>query len=170
MTNTADLQGLLDAVKSNPMDSLALSLLADYYEEYQPTLWSKHAAVARMAVKLMSKHSISWESKHFKNLKKKFSYKKKWISLSAEQTCHLYNQHWDGGSRSEYTFVYPKDWGIRPCPVSPWNAPEGKVEHVPGQLVIETGFFCGKPSTMRVRGLPMDLAALLFEEAKIISI
>jgi len=62
------------------------------------------------------------------------------------------NSYWDGGSRTYYT-LYPRG-GARPVEVSKNPGFPGfknqTVDLCPGDVMVETGIFCGKPATARI--------------------
>lgn len=76
--------------------------------------------------------------------------KKKKFFLSKGLTPSLLHSYWDGGSKNVYSVVnihtgrqtLPPTWGGN------FDA-QGKREYVPvaGDILIETGCFCGKPAT-----------------------
>ncbi len=69
------------------------------------------------------------------------------------------DSYWSGGSRSEYS-VYNMDtnkFGFPPAGKYPWTT-ENRYTLQPGDVLIETGTFCGKPATPRFTCLPADEA------------
>ena len=71
------------------------------------------------------------------------------------------NSYWDGGSRSQYevhNIITGK--GIVPSGGDyPWTIPNTYVFQ-PGDVMVETGMFCGKPSTPYISCRPEDESAV----------
>lgn len=76
--------------------------------------------------------------------------KKKKFFLSKGLTPRLLHSYWDGGSKDEYAVVNIRT-GARTMPPT-WGGNydrSGQREYVPvaGDILIQTGSFCGKPAT-----------------------
>lgn len=74
-------------------------------------------------------------------------------------TCteHCTDSYWSGGSKSEYV-VINLDTGRRFVPPSgsyPWNV-KNDYCLMAGDVLVETGMFCGKPASPHIRCLPQD--------------
>ncbi len=83
------------------------------------------------------------------------SYRKKNVFLTAATGVNLTDLNWSGGSRSEYTVVDLDTGvmsGVGDHMAAPWdNADENRrVNITPRQIIVKTGMFCGKPSTMSI--------------------
>jgi hypothetical protein len=90
-------------------------------------------------------------------------YRKRKVVLKEGTAVTLYGLNWDGGSRSEYTLVDLNTRVVLPIGdnmTAPWdNKDEGRrVTINPGQAVVQTGTFCGKPATMFITYRPEDEA------------
>lgn len=77
--------------------------------------------------------------------------RKRQCTFSPGHTSVNVNSYWDGGSKSSYV-VFNIDSGMEVLPVG--NAPfmtSGRLDYtlIIGDIVIETGTFCGKPATPR---------------------
>jgi hypothetical protein len=96
----------------------------------------------------------------------KADYRKRHAFVYVRDNVELSNTYWDGGSRSTYTAVNlatgqastaeqyaPQQFG-GPC--APLN-----VSIPQGVAIVETGFFCGKPSTASVYINPADATPML---------
>ena len=84
-------------------------------------------------------------------------------TLIALGSVSLYNLNWDGGSRNYYTAVRLADGATSTVsPVAPWyETREGAtIEVPPGFVVVESGYFCGKPSAVHVYCHPSDRASV----------
>lgn len=84
--------------------------------------------------------------------------------VECRATVNTYGTWWDGGSKEEYRFVRLADGVCRSsgAPTQPFG-PVTSVELTltPGEVVVQTGTFCGKPSTMHVYCHPDDLCRVL---------
>lgn len=70
---------------------------------------------------------------------------------------HCTNSYWDGGSRTQFE-VLNIDTGARGVPspgIYPWTTPNNYTLK-PGEIMIETGTFCGKPSWPCISCRPDD--------------
>lgn len=87
------------------------------------------------------------------------SYRKRKAILRRLETIVLNDLNWDGGSRSEYTLAdlnTGQTVSVGDHMAAPWNnLDEGrKVELKPGQVMLQTGTFCGKTATMSITAHP----------------
>lgn len=89
-------------------------------------------------------------------------YKKHSATVWVAETVTLSGTYWDGGSRSTYAAVNIATKRVGPAPQydppqfgGPRQPP--KVELPRGAVIIETGFFCGKPRTATVYVRPEDV-------------
>ena len=71
------------------------------------------------------------------------------------------DSYWDGGSRSEYrvTNLHTGATFVPPAGSYPWTVANDYTLQ-PGDIVIETGTFCGKPSTPCFRCRADDVPAV----------
>lgn len=71
------------------------------------------------------------------------------------------NSYWSGGSKSDWrvTNLLTGKTFVPPAGSYPWTTPN-VYELQPGDIVIETGTFCGKPATPCFRCLEADLPAV----------
>lgn len=111
--------------------------------------------------------SFELPTKEIAALAKALGYRKRKVFVRAVTSVRLTDLNWSGGSRSEYAAVRLADMAtVRQGKMSrpaPWANPyEGQeVPLVPGLAIAETGYFCGKPSTMRLYVHPEDMPKLL---------
>ena len=78
-----------------------------------------------------------------------------WFSLVSHPLST--NVYWSGGSRSEYQVynVNTRKSSTPPQGSYPWTTPNDYTLK-PGDVLIETGMFCGKPKTPHFHCLPED--------------
>lgn len=84
------------------------------------------------------------------------------IHVLREPTMELHGMHWNGGSRSEFHIVTLASGTLRRigATLAPWDKqPLATIKA--GEVLVETGTFCGKPATMTLHCLPCDALALL---------
>ena len=84
------------------------------------------------------------------------SKKKTFWFMTVTEICT--NSYLDGGSRSEWWIVnLDTKTDFIPSPGSyPWTTANDYILQ-PGDVVIETGLFCGKPATPHFHCLPVDV-------------
>lgn len=80
-------------------------------------------------------------------------YRKKTVSVALDVAPHKasVNSYWDGGSRSGYT-LFPASGGCVDASRSP-GFPKFENQTVqlnPGDVLVRTGVFCGKPATAHI--------------------
>jgi hypothetical protein len=96
-------------------------------------------------------------------------YRKRDVNLLATTRVTFMDLNWSGGTRSTYSIVRLEDNAVASLSawstLAPWENPhEGStIDLKPGFLVVRTGFFCGKVSTMTVYVHPSNLTPLLGE-------
>jgi hypothetical protein len=113
---------------------------------------------------------ITVDTKQVADIAKRFNYRKKKVSVCATKSVTLCDLNWSGGTKSEYhavglnsgKIVSPKLDGP-----APWdNRTEGATIALPVDVIIvRTGWFCGKPSTMTIYVRPENMPALIGEQA-----
>ena len=84
--------------------------------------------------------------------------RKKSFSLDTTTSPRCTDSYWSGGSRSDFV-VQNIDTGLNYRPPGgqfPWNTPNDYTLQ-PGDVLIETGTFMGKPATPRFLCRPEDL-------------
>ena len=81
-------------------------------------------------------------------------------SFSLDTTTHpqCTDSYWSGGSRIDFVVhnLNTNQDSIPPAGHYPWNTPNDYTLQ-PGDVLIETGIFCGKPATPRFLCRPEDL-------------
>lgn len=114
-------------------------------------------------------NSIERPAKEFKGILYATAgkYKKRTVRVVATESVHISDLNWSGGTRSSYRActldgrpVGNLDKYHRPAP---WNNPaEGQtLPTVPGTVVVEFGYFCGKESVATIYVHPSDMPKLL---------
>lgn len=81
--------------------------------------------------------------------------RKKRFYFSLVSTPQSTDSYWSGGSRDQYSLVN-LNTGINSFPPAgqyPWTT-ENRYTLQPGDVLIQTGIFCGKPATPHIKCLP----------------
>lgn len=86
------------------------------------------------------------------------------VEIAREGVVHAYGLMWSGGSKSTYSQVsLATGEGSVPEEVVNLHGIQDRGVYAipPGSVILETGWFCGKPATMVVYVLPQDVAPFL---------
>jgi len=79
-----------------------------------------------------------------------YSYKKKTVFIQAypPDTEYHIDSYWDGGSKTTYTLINLLGSCSFPTPEKSSKGYPGNYYKLrPGEILLSTGFFCGKPAT-----------------------
>lgn len=91
--------------------------------------------------------------------------KKRQCVVERATSVHLTGTYWDGGSKSEYRLVRISDGKVLPLSYShnppQFGGTETTVELQPGQVLIRTGTFMGKPATCYIYARVEDMPEVL---------
>lgn len=96
-------------------------------------------------------------------------YRKRKVIIRVTDKVKFYDLNWSGGTRSEYRACTvagkPIDNRVDMSRPAPWNNPyEGLEIDLPKDAVIvEGGYFCGKPRTLYINVHPDNMPKLLAE-------
>jgi len=94
-------------------------------------------------------------------------YRRRSARIIAQETVTFLNVNWSGGTKYEYHLVRLVDMETKSLAMlgdpAPWNNPAAgaKVAIQPGTVVVQAGWFCGKPAEMTVYVHPDNMARLL---------
>ena len=94
-------------------------------------------------------------------------YRKRTLRIEPTTQVRFMDLNWSGGTRSEYRACTITGQSIENrvnmSGPAPWNNPfEGKIIDLPeGAVVVEGGYFCGKPRQLRVYVHPNDMPKML---------
>lgn len=109
---------------------------------------------------------IERPASEFKALCQRLGYRKKTVRIWTGTHVTLTGLNWSGGSKTQYHAFSLEDGKLSsprldgPPPLA--NPAEGaRVEIPPNTIVVSTGFFCGKPSTMYIHVRPENMPMLL---------
>jgi len=93
-------------------------------------------------------------------LLKRVGYTKRKAYVHAGEEVECAYTYWDGGSKSDYALVEPNGYVVKKArTASPLSGlPPEKFYTKLGHVVVETGFFCGKPATASVTINPANMS------------
>jgi hypothetical protein len=165
MTTTTDVEAMRKVVDADPLNWEARLVLADAHGEAGE---SEAEAIQRRTADLLRRGGFDWDGtgSAVPRIKKYLGYRKRVVRIRFATKVPLEGTYWDGGSRSVY-HTFDLDTGCwRTCPV--YNPPQfGGPKETPtvevgrGKVVVESGTFCGKATTVYVYVHPDDLLKLL---------
>jgi hypothetical protein len=164
MTLTSNVKAMREVVGADPLTWTARLALADAHGE----AGDADAEVRqRRTAELLRQGGFEWDGtgSAVPRIKKYLGYRRRVVRIRFATRVPLHGTYWDGGSRSVY-HTFDLDTGCwMACPS--YSPPQfGGPKEMPtvevgrGKVVVESGTFCGKATTVYVYVHPDDLQKL----------
>jgi hypothetical protein len=165
MTTTSDAKAMRAVVDADPLNWQARLALADAHGEAGD---ADAELRQRRTADLLRRGGFDWDGagSSVPRIMKYLGYRRRLVRIRFATRVPLEGTYWDGGSRSVY-HTFELDTGCwMACPsYSPpqFGGPKETptVEVGGGKVVVESGTFCGKTTTLYIHVHPDDLPRLM---------